>query len=63
MMDRKLSAEEWLAELTAIVKKYRETAAAGPMAAKTAREEAITACRGLGLSEGEADRYLVPKPR
>lgn len=61
MMDRKLSAEEWQAELRAIIKKYREAASAGPVSAKAARDEAIAACRSLGLSEGDAQRYLAPK--
>ena len=61
MMDRKLSAEEWQAELRAIIKKYREAASTGPVSAKAAKDEALAACRALGLSEGEAERYLASK--
>ena len=53
-----MSAEEWIEKLNAIQKKYREESV-GPHTEKDARAEALAECRKLGLTDGEAARYLT----
>lgn len=55
-----MSAEEWIEKLNAIIKQYRENAV-GPHTEKEARAEALAECRKLGLTDGEAAKYLKAK--
>jgi hypothetical protein len=53
------SAEEWLAQVDEVIRAYR---AADPRQLQLGpRQEAIDRLRMLGLSEGEAIRYLNAK--
>jgi hypothetical protein len=52
MIARRLSAEEWIAELDSIIDQYREARI------PTTRKQAIDRLVQLGFSEGDAVRYL-----
>ena len=58
-MLKRRTSEEWLAEVNAIIRRYRsgytERLGAGPLT----REEAIARLRRLGLTQGEAERWLT----
>ena len=56
---RQRSAEEWVAELDSIINQYRNGA---PRSAPLTRQKAIAHLVELGVSEGDAVRYLDQKP-
>jgi hypothetical protein len=60
-MMQKLSAEEWLAELEATIKAYRAADKVGPVSTASARSDATARTRKLGLTDGDASRYLDGK--
>jgi hypothetical protein len=55
MVARQRSAEEWVAELDSIINQYRN---GEPRAAPLTRRKAIERLMELGVSEGDAVRYL-----
>jgi hypothetical protein len=55
MVARRLSAEEWVAEVDSIIQRYRE----GRI--PITRKQAIEGLAQLGFSEGDALRYLDRK--
>ena len=59
MVARPRSAEEWVAELDGIVNQYRN---GEPRSAPLTRRKAIDRLVELGVSEGDAVRYLDQKP-
>jgi hypothetical protein len=59
MVARQRSAEEWVAELDSIVGQYRN---GEPGSAPLTRRKAIDRLAELGVSEGDAVRYLDQKP-
>jgi hypothetical protein len=59
MVARQRSAEEWVAELDSIVNQYRN---GEPRSAPLTRRKAIDRLVELGVSEGDAVRYLDQKP-
>jgi len=58
MVARQLSAEEWVAELDGIINQYRD---GEPRGAPLTRRQAIARLMELGVSEGDAVRYLDRK--
>jgi hypothetical protein len=54
MITRARSAEQWLFEVDQIVRSYRTADSRG----WAARQEAIKQLKDLGLTEGDAARYL-----
>lgn len=60
-MPPKLSAEEWVAAVNEVVRLYRGTGNGGAEA--ISREEAMKRMRELGVSEGDATRWLEPRLR
>jgi hypothetical protein len=59
MIARQRSAEEWVAELDSIINQYRN---GEPKGAPMTRGKAIARLVELGVSEGDAVRYLDQKP-
>jgi hypothetical protein len=59
MVARQRTAEEWVAELDSIIHQYRD---GEPRAAPMTRRKAIARLVELGVSEGDAVRYLDQKP-
>jgi hypothetical protein len=57
MVARRFSAEEWLAEVDSIINQYHEGTAHRSRTPLT-RKQAIDRLVELGLSEGDAVRYL-----
>jgi hypothetical protein len=55
---RPRSAEEWLAEVEAIVAGYRAGRSEPTRHKSLTRDEAVTRLRRLGVSWGDADRWL-----
>ena len=58
MVARQRSAEEWVAELDSIINQYRN---GEPRSAPLTRRKAIERLVELGLTEGDAVRYLDQK--
>jgi hypothetical protein len=56
-----MSAEDWLQEVAAVIKTYRDAEKVGPATAAAARSEALARLRKLHLTEGDAVRYLDAK--
>ena len=56
------TAEEWLAAVEDIIRRYRGHTP-DPATPRLSREEALERMRDLGLAEGDAERWLAPKPR
>ena len=59
MVARQRSAEEWVAELDSIINQYRN---GEPRRAPLTRGQAIERLGEMGVSEGDAVRYLDQKP-
>jgi hypothetical protein len=57
MAARRLSAEEWMAEVDSIIQQYREETGRRGLPRLT-RKQAIERLVELGFSEGHAIRYL-----
>jgi len=55
------SAEEYLAELEAILRRYRAGAAEANVAGRLTEEQAVAQLRRLGFTAGEALRLLRPE--
>ena len=60
MISTARSAEQWFAEVNQIIRTYR--AADPKVSTQSARQTAIKQLRDLGLTEGDALRYLKGKP-
>jgi hypothetical protein len=58
MVARQRSAEEWVAELDSIINQYRN---GEPRSSPLTRRKAIERLVELGLTEGDAVRYLDQK--
>ncbi len=59
---RPQTAEDWVAAVTEIVRLYRGTTP-NPRARRITLGEALSRMRELGIEEGDAERWLVPKAR
>jgi len=59
---RPQTAEDWLAAVTDIIRLYRGTSP-NPRARKISLGEALSRMRELGIEEGDAARWLAPKPK
>lgn len=57
-MREKVTAEEWQATLNAILKEWRSQKTDAPT---LTREQALDRMKHLGISIGEAERYLTAK--
>lgn len=55
---RKISDREWLAELDLAVSTYRRGRAEFPAKRKELRAQAIDKLKAIGISAGDAERYL-----
>jgi hypothetical protein len=55
-------AEEWLAAIEDVIRRYRGHSA-DPDTPALSHAEALERMRDLGLADGEAERWLAPKPR
>jgi hypothetical protein len=58
-MKRRITSEEWLAEVEAIIRSYRMGSAENRGDGALTRDEAVARLRRLGLTAGEAWRWLT----
>jgi hypothetical protein len=56
------TAEDWVVEVTEIVRLYRRTSP-NPHAPAISFEDAVSRLRDLGLEDGDATRWLAPRRR
>jgi hypothetical protein len=58
-MKRRITSEEWLAEVEAIIRGYRAGSVDDRRGEALTRDEAVARLRHLGLTAGEAWRWLT----
>jgi len=58
IMKRLMTSEEWLAAVEAIIRRYRSHSVELGRRTPLTQEEAIAELRGLGLTAGDASRWL-----